>query len=122
MEEQVYERNNNSEVNLNDTVHRLQFGRINLSSNPRFKKQVMSKVNKKNPRYLIYVSEKDLLGVFNNIQDLEFLVEDAIHGEYDELQPINSYIDASTSIGDLFFNESLSFFKIVLYQLTTSFL
>lgn len=121
MEEQVFERNNQNELNFNDTAHRLQFATINLRHNPKFRKQVMSKVTKKNPRYMVYISEKDLLGVFNNIQDLEFVLEDAIHGEYDELQPITNYIDASDNLQDLFFNESLSFFKIVFYHLTTSF-
>jgi hypothetical protein len=51
----VFERFNNNEQDLNDYVHKIQFGTISLKSNPNFNKEIVQKSKVKNPRYMVYI-------------------------------------------------------------------
>lgn len=120
LEPQVYERNHANHGNLNEKVHRLQFGKINLNRNPKFRNDIINKINKPNPRYFVYISEAGLVGVFNNIQDLEYVIDDALHGEFVELTPLKDILEHDYEIHELLTNETLSFIRVVLYHLTSS--
>lgn len=119
-EPEVYAQNLENKTNLSDKIHRLQFGRINLSRNPKFRNDIINKFNKPNPKYFVYVSDAERVGVFNNIQDLEYVVDDAIHGEFSDLTPIKEVMEHDYEIHELLTNETLSFLRVVIYHLTSS--
>lgn len=69
-EEAMFERMNSENENLNEKVHRLQFGIIDVNVNPNIKWQILKKANKKNPKFLVHISGLNLISVFNNLSFL----------------------------------------------------
>lgn len=120
LEKQVFDQNSANKPNFNEKIHRIQFGKINLSRNPKFRNDVVNRVKKANPKYVVYVSEVELVGVFNNVQDLEYVIEDALHGEYNEMSPLKEVMEHDYEIHEILTNETLSVMRVVLYHLTSS--
>lgn len=119
LEPAVYAHNAATRTNLNEKTHRLQFGTVSLSRNPRLRAQLVNKLNKPKPKYLVYVSEAGLVGAFNNIQDLEFVIDDVTHGEYSELTSVKELL-GDQDIAQLLRNENLTVVGVVLSQLLAS--
>ena len=71
LEPQVYEKANSLNENMTDKIHRLQFGILNISSNSQINKQILRKVDKKNPKIIIHISSLNLIAVVNNLRKLK---------------------------------------------------
>ena len=114
----MYKKNNVNNPHFNEKIHRIQFGKVSLNKNPKFKNDIINKLKQKNPKYFVYVSEAEMVGLYNNIQDLEYVIDDVLHGEFTELKPIKEILEHDYEIHELLTNETLSFMRVIVYHLT----
>lgn len=90
-------------------------------------KNVVEPLKVKKVKYLVYVSGKDLIGAFNNLDEFEEIFEDALDGIFEDFFRINELLKKNEKIWDFLVNEKMTFFNILLgvfepKKLFTSFL
>ena len=105
--------------NFNDKVHRFQFGYVDLEKNKRVRQLLVDPSGVKNPKLIVYVSELNMVGVFNNLNELDNLVEDFSYGEWEELKSLRDIIDVK-EFADLLVNEHMSVLLFVYYTVKHS--
>lgn len=119
MEESVYKAANDLQGSLNDKVHRVQFGFVNVERNWKVGSLIAaSKVI--NPKYLIVLPTMARMYIGNNLGELENLIDDAMHGEFDEYKNLRDYMPID-HFEDLLLNESLSILSFIWYTVKHGF-
>jgi len=68
-EETLYERLNAENENLNEKIHRVQFGIIDVNVNWPVK-EILERSGKKNPKFLVHISGMNLVSVMNNLSEI----------------------------------------------------
>lgn len=84
LEQSVFDQKIKNEKNLTGHVQKITFGTIDPSKNKQFRHQILKKLKLDNVKYLVYVSDSNLLGAFNNLNEFEDVFEDAKEGIFDE--------------------------------------
>ena len=119
LEEATFKSFSQQKPNFNDNVHRFQFGFLNLEKNKKAKEFLVDKSGVMNPKFIVYVSELNMVGVFNNLSELENLIEDFSFGEFDELKSLRDMIDVR-EFEDLLVNENLSILMFAYFTIKHS--
>lgn len=120
MEEAVYKANSDMKGNVNEKIHRVQFGFVNADKNWKIRDQLLPKSGVKNPRYIVVISQMNMVYVGNNLGELENIIDDAMHGEFDEFKSLRDVVTAD-GFEDLLVNESMSLLGYIWYVIKHGF-
>ena len=113
MEEEMYQRAFKIKKDLNAHLNKLQFAKISLKANKRFKKQIIEKFNIKNPKYIVFISDLNMIGVFNNLDEFDDIYQDLIEGVYEEFRPLKELLKKDGDISLLLVNEKMTAYNII---------
>lgn len=70
MEASVYEATSENRGNLGAKVHRVQFGILNTDTNWKVRDRLLPAASVKNPKFIVFVSEMNMVAVGNNLGGL----------------------------------------------------
>lgn len=119
LEEEMYQRAFKIKKDFNAFLNKIQFAKISLKSNPRFKTQIVDKFNIKNPKYIAFLSDLNLIGVFNNIEEFNDIYQDLVEGVYEEFRPLKELLKKDGDISLLLVNEKMTAYNIVVNEFST---
>jgi hypothetical protein len=66
----MFEQMNSENENFNEKIHRIQFGIIDVNLNSNIKSQILKKTDKKNPKFIVHISNLNLISIVNNLSFL----------------------------------------------------
>lgn len=118
LEQTVFDQKINNTKNLTSHIQKITFGFIDPSKNKQFLRQILNKIKLDKVKYLVYVSDSNLLGAFNNLDDFEDVFEDAKEGIFDEYLRIRDLHKKDEPVSKLLVNEYMTFMVILSNMLT----
>lgn len=122
IESEVYNKINEFDGNFSNKIKRIQFASISLNKNPAFKKHVYDNLKRNQIKYIVFVTELNIIGGYNNLYDFELDFDDLIHAEFDNLLPFNDYCKNGASFEMLLVNENFSYLRCFLSEIRTRWL
>ena len=120
LEETIFEQSFKMKGDFNQFLNKIQFCKIDLKTNKRFRKEIVEKFNIKNPKYIAYLSDINMIGVFNNLDEFNDIYQDLIEGVYEELRPLKELLNNDLDISSLLVNEKMTLLNIVSTEFSKS--
>ena len=120
LDEKVFTGLSEGKPDFSEGIHRVQFARLSLGSNSGFASHVFSHVKKDNVKYMVFASGANLIGAFNNLNDFDIDFEDLIGKDFEQLHPLNNYIDTDVPLEFLLTNENFSYFYCLYSEIKKS--
>lgn len=108
LEQDIYDGLANQKSAFGNRINRVQFASISLSKHTAFESHIFRHIQQPNIKYLVYVTELNMIGGFNNLNDFDIDLDDLLHEEYDALKPLNNFLDADVPVQMLLKNDEFS--------------